>query len=107
MAGDFDESEPTASEIAEELRRLVGPYDSTEVIPARQATSPPIDGPVVRQEVKTERVEALRGKHLDEAREAILSAPPMSPEMRERLDRVWAAYDAAYPEAVDSGRRKV
>lgn len=62
MAGDFDESEPTASEMAEELRRLVGPYDSSEAIPARQASSPPIDGPVIRQEVKTEPVDSGRRK---------------------------------------------
>jgi hypothetical protein len=39
----------------------------------------------------------LRDKHLNEAREVILSAPPMSPEMREALDKAWATYDAAYP----------
>lgn len=41
---------------------------------------------------------ALRDKHLDEAREAIDSAPPMSPECRAKLNRAWAVYDAAYPQ---------
>ncbi len=44
---------------------------------------------------------SLRDKHLNEAREVILNAPPMSAEMRERMDRIWAAFDAAYPQPMD------
>jgi hypothetical protein len=40
----------------------------------------------------------LRDKHLDEARAVITNAPPMSAEMRERLNKVWADFDAAYPQ---------
>lgn len=40
---------------------------------------------------------SLRDKHLNEAREVILSAPPMSPECRDKLDMAWATFDAAYP----------
>lgn len=40
----------------------------------------------------------LRNKHLDEAKAVIANAPPMSAEIRERLNKAWADFDAAYPE---------
>lgn len=43
----------------------------------------------------------LRDKHLDEARQVIVNAPPMSPECRARLDKAWADFDAAYPQPLD------
>lgn len=44
---------------------------------------------------------SLRDKHLNEARDVILNEPAMSDEMRERIDRIWAAFDAAYPQPMD------
>tara|TARA_R110000868_G_scaffold411189_1_gene702202 strand:+ start:2874 stop:3125 length:252 start_codon:yes stop_codon:yes gene_type:complete len=41
--------------------------------------------------------EAMRAANLAEARETILNKPPMSEEIRARLDKAWADFDAAYP----------
>jgi hypothetical protein len=50
-----------------------------------------------RTELYEDRRQAMRQAHLTEAQSVILGAPPMSPEMRAKLDKAWKDYDAAYP----------
>lgn len=45
--------------------------------------------------------EALRQQHLEEARNVVLGAPPMLPQVRARIDAAWAAWDAAHPKDTD------
>ena len=52
-------------------------------------------------ELYEDRREALRDKHLAEARDVIRHAPPMSPETRAKIDKTWADFDAAYPQPLD------
>lgn len=54
----------------------------------REKFCPPLTDPTTQ---------ALRDKHLAEAKAVIESAPPMSPECRTTIDKAWQAYDAAYP----------
>ena len=44
-----------------------------------------------------DRRETMRQANLQEARDTILNTPPMSDEIRARLDKAWADFDAAYP----------
>ena len=56
---------------------------------ARDKFCPPLD--------EAPTTQALRDKHLAEAKAVIQSAPPMSAETRAKLNQAWAAFDAAYP----------
>lgn len=40
----------------------------------------------------------LRDKHLDEAKDAITNAPPMSDHTKAHLARLWAIWDASHPD---------
>jgi hypothetical protein len=44
-----------------------------------------------------DRREAMRQANLEAARTTITNAPPMSADMRDKMDKAWADFDAAYP----------
>lgn len=73
MSGKGSRQRPTASTYGENYDRIFGTH------------------------LYEDRREAMRDAHLTEAKHVILGAPPMSPEMREQLDKAWASFNAAYP----------
>ena len=52
-------------------------------------------------ELYDDRREAMRQANLQEARDTILHAPAMSKEVQAKIDKLWADFDAAYPQPLD------